>query len=84
MCSHPLTALRVAADRGCSDAARSAATTNWTKLRDRSEPTFRMEGFARPNVRAKPRAEADADWPRKDNDNDGLERPGGGCRSASA
>jgi hypothetical protein len=42
------------------------------------------EGFAAPNVRAKLRAEADDDWPRKDNDHDGLERPGVGCRSASA
>lgn len=29
-------------------------------------------------------AEADDDWPRKDNDQDGLERPGIGCRSGSA
>lgn len=36
------------------------------------------------NVRAEPRAAAGADWPRKDNDNDGLERPGGACRCASA
>lgn len=41
-------------------------------------------GFLMPNVRAKPRAEAGAAWPRKDNDHCGLERPGGGCRSASA
>ena len=37
-----------------------------------------------PNVRAKLRAEADDDWPRKDNVHCGLERPGVGCRSASA
>jgi hypothetical protein len=36
------------------------------------------------NVRAKPTAEADAGWPRKDNFNYGLERPDGGCRSGSA
>jgi hypothetical protein len=42
------------------------------------------DSFVRPNVRAKPRAAADAAWPRKDNDHDGLERLGGGCRSASA
>ena len=43
-----------------------------------------MSWFVRPNVRAKPTAEADAGWPRKDNLNDGLERPDGGCRSGSA
>ena len=37
-----------------------------------------------PNVRAKRTVEADADWPRKDNSKQGLERPGGGCRSGSA
>jgi len=37
----------------------------------------------RPNVRAKATVEADADWPRKDNLPQGLERPGGGCRSGS-
>ena len=36
-----------------------------------------------PNVRAKATVEADADWPRKDNLPQGLERPGGGCRSGS-
>jgi hypothetical protein len=38
---------------------------------------------ARPNVRAKATAEADAAWPRKDNLHQGLERPSGGCRSGS-
>ena len=38
----------------------------------------------RPNVRAKPTVEADADWPRKNNSKHGLERPDGGCRSGSA
>ena len=37
-----------------------------------------------PNVRAKPTAEADAGWPRKDNFYHGLKRPDGGCRSGSA
>ena len=37
-----------------------------------------------PNVRAELPAEAGNDWPRKDNDQDGLERPGVGCRSGSA
>jgi hypothetical protein len=40
--------------------------------------------IVRPNVRAKLRAEADDDWPRKDDEYLGLERPGVGCRSASA
>ncbi len=40
--------------------------------------------FVRPNVRAKPTAEADAGWPRRDDSKLGLERPGGGCRSGSA
>ena len=39
---------------------------------------------ARPNVRAKPTAEADAGWWRKDNTKPGLEPPDGGCRSGSA
>jgi len=38
----------------------------------------------RPNVRAKPTAEADAGWPRKDDIQYGLERPDGGRRSGSA
>ncbi len=40
--------------------------------------------FVTPNVRAKPTVEADAGWPRKDDTNNGLERPDGGCRSGSA
>jgi len=40
-------------------------------------------GFVLPNVRANRTAEADADWPRKDNLPLGLERPDGGCRSGS-
>ena len=40
--------------------------------------------FMTPNVRAKPTAEADAGWPRKDNLHDGLGRPDGGRRSGSA
>jgi hypothetical protein len=77
--------LRVAAEsRSCAVAARSAATTNWTTPGGRSALSVHTGADARPNVRAKPRAEADAAWPRKDNDRCGLERPGGGCRSASA
>jgi len=38
----------------------------------------------RPNVRAKPTAEAGAGWPRKDDIHSGLKRPDGGCRSGSA
>ena len=36
-----------------------------------------------PNVGVKLTAEADGDWPRKDNLHCGLERPGDGCRSGS-
>jgi hypothetical protein len=39
---------------------------------------------AGPNVGAEPTEEAGADWPRRDDDNDGPERPGGACRSGSA
>ena len=39
---------------------------------------------ALPNVGAKPTVEADAGWPRKDDTNNGLERPDGGRRSGSA
>jgi hypothetical protein len=41
------------------------------------------EELRRANVGAKATVEADADWPRKDNTKQGLERPGGGCRSGS-
>ena len=37
-----------------------------------------------PNFGFKLTAEADGDWPRKDNLHRGLERPGDGCRSGSA
>lgn len=33
---------------------------------------------------AEPPAEAGADWPRRDDDHLGPERPGGACRSGSA
>lgn len=36
------------------------------------------------NVRAEPPAEAGVDWPPKDNDNDGLARSVGACRTGSA
>ena len=51
--------------------------------RSRSARVWRRGVCVRPNVRAKATVEADADWPRKDNLHDGLERPGGGCRSGS-
>ena len=36
------------------------------------------------NVRVETHAEADDDWPRKDDEHFGLERPGIDCNSASA
>ncbi len=45
--------------------------------------TYQRRLFVRPNVGAKATAEADADWPRKENLHRRLERPGGGCRSGS-
>lgn len=43
------------------------------------------EGFwILPTVRAEPRAEAGADWPRRDDDHLGPERLGDACRSGSA
>jgi hypothetical protein len=40
-------------------------------------------GWRRLTFELTPTAEADADWPRRDDDRSGPERPGGGCRSGS-
>ena len=50
----------------------------------RSNASARRRVVMTPNVRAKPTAEADAGWPRRDDTKLGLERPDGGCRSGSA
>ena len=51
---------------------------------DESDVEHRKWLCVTPNVGAEPTVEAGADWPRRDDDNDGPERPGGACRSGSA
>ena len=47
-------------------------------------PDHWLDGAPAFDRRAKLRAEARHDWPRKDNEHRGLERPGAACRSGSA
>ena len=53
-------------------------------LRNSARLTIGLTGMEALVVGVKLTAEADGDWPRKDNLHPGLERPGAVCRSGSA
>jgi hypothetical protein len=80
---HPLGASAAALPEAGGDGQETSTAKTEAQLRAVTATMTARGILVLPNVRAKPTAEADAGWRRKDDTYFGLESPDGGRRSGS-